>query len=71
VKDGWVSAEELDALFGPGWRHPYCLWPSKRVLDIGTDIKRRVENAPKSKASYPSHLDLAREIQMRLGEEAA
>ena len=57
----YVSLEYLDALFGPGWRHPYCLWPRGSARPLSSPQARD--------ANRKRQTDRALK-QMRLGEGA-
>ncbi len=67
--DEWYDLQEfdamLDAIFGPGWRHPYCKWPRRGGATFAPPVR---QTQPPEKVS--AHLDLARQIrQMRIGDE--
>ncbi|MBN1837889.1 MAG: hypothetical protein JW820_18675 [Spirochaetales bacterium] len=57
-----VSLEEMDRIFGPDWRYPYCRWPRESAdspgsARTGKDRNPRSETDPSLK-------------QLRLEEEA-
>ncbi|MBN1461384.1 MAG: hypothetical protein JXA57_17790 [Armatimonadetes bacterium] len=62
MSDDRISLSEMDRIFGPGWRHPYCNWPRGSVREKPQETVARA-----NPAVYPE----APSQQLRLGEEAA
>lgn len=62
MTDPHVTLAEMDALFGPDWRHPYCRWPRRTAVE-------RADAQP-GKSERPAQGQTERRgQQMRLGEK--
>lgn len=66
---GFVSLETMDAIFGPGWRTPYCLWPRGRSAEVDQGpVVQGSETTFNTPAPY-SHKPAKPETrQLRLGD---